>query len=233
MLAAARKYKRVVQVGMQRRSTPHLIDATRPHHQGRQARQDRPRRDLLLLPHAGDAESARRDAAREPRLRDVDRPGADAAVQLARPSAQLAGVHGVRQRHRRRHVHPHARHGPLDARPRHGRRASARPAASSSTRRARPTSPTRRRRRSTSPTCRWSGRIAPRATRPIRSIRGARRSTATRARSRPASSATTSSRRRRARRRSTRTSSSSSSSSPRTRPRRTSSSTSRRPFAAT
>src|SRR6266571_7573442 len=27
MLAAARKYKRVVQIGMQRRSTPHLIDA--------------------------------------------------------------------------------------------------------------------------------------------------------------------------------------------------------------
>ena len=27
MLAAARKYKRVVQVGTQRRSTPHLIDA--------------------------------------------------------------------------------------------------------------------------------------------------------------------------------------------------------------
>src|SRR5205807_7308716 len=27
MLAAARKYKRVVQVGMQRRSTPHLIEA--------------------------------------------------------------------------------------------------------------------------------------------------------------------------------------------------------------
>jgi len=27
MLAAARKYKRVVQVGLQRRSTPHLIEA--------------------------------------------------------------------------------------------------------------------------------------------------------------------------------------------------------------
>ena len=26
MLAAARKYKRVVQVGMQRRSTPHLVE---------------------------------------------------------------------------------------------------------------------------------------------------------------------------------------------------------------
>ena len=29
MLAAARKYKRVVQVGMQRRSTPHLVGGAR------------------------------------------------------------------------------------------------------------------------------------------------------------------------------------------------------------
>ena len=54
MLAAARKYKRVVQVGMQRRSTPHLVEARDRVIQRRQARQDRPRRDLLLLPHAGD-----------------------------------------------------------------------------------------------------------------------------------------------------------------------------------
>ena len=52
MLAAARKHKRVVQVGTQRRSTPHLIEARDTHRQGRQARQDRPGRDLLLLPHA-------------------------------------------------------------------------------------------------------------------------------------------------------------------------------------
>ena len=32
MLAAARKYKRVVQVGMQRRSTPHLVDGARSRH---------------------------------------------------------------------------------------------------------------------------------------------------------------------------------------------------------
>ena len=70
----------------------------------------------------------------EPRLRDVDRPGADAAVQRARASARLARVHGVRQRHRRRHVRPHARHGALDARPRLADARSARPAASSSTR---------------------------------------------------------------------------------------------------
>ncbi len=70
-------------------------------HQGRQARHRRAGRDLLLLPHAGDAESARWTGARQPGLRDVDRPGADAALQLARPPAQLARVHGVRQRHRR------------------------------------------------------------------------------------------------------------------------------------
>ena len=54
MLAAARKYKRVVQVGMQRRSTPHLVARARPDHSRRQARHRRPGRDLLLLPHAGD-----------------------------------------------------------------------------------------------------------------------------------------------------------------------------------
>ena len=158
MLAAARKHKRVVQVGTQRRSTPHLIEARDRIIKRGQARQDRPGRDLLLLPHAGRrATRPTRTPPRLPRLRDVDRPGADAAVQRARPPAQLAGVHGIRQRHRRRHVHPHARHGPLDARPRLAEARSARPAASSSTRRARRTSPTRRPRRSTSATCRSSG----------------------------------------------------------------------------
>ena len=90
----------------------------RPVHEGRQTRQDRPGRDLLLLPHARPRQPAGRKAARVPRLRDVDRPGADAAVQLARASAPLARLHGIRQRHRRRHVRSHARHGPLDARPR-------------------------------------------------------------------------------------------------------------------
>ena len=52
MLAAARKHGRVVQVGTQRRSTPHLVEARDRHHARGQARQDRPGRDLLLLPHA-------------------------------------------------------------------------------------------------------------------------------------------------------------------------------------
>ena len=54
MLAAARKYKRVVQVGMQRRSTPHLINARdRVIREGKLGHH-RPGRDLLLLPHARD-----------------------------------------------------------------------------------------------------------------------------------------------------------------------------------
>ena len=55
----------------------------RPHHPRGEARQDRPRRDLLLLPHAGRRQPARHRPARVARLRDVDRPGADAALQLA------------------------------------------------------------------------------------------------------------------------------------------------------
>ena len=74
-------------------------------------------RDLLLLPHARRASNPPdRRAAGEPRLRDVDRSGARCGrtIRWSHPR-QLAGVHGVRQRHRRRHVHPHARHGALDA----------------------------------------------------------------------------------------------------------------------
>ena len=119
MLAAARKYKRVVQVGMQRRSTPHLVTARDRIIREGQARHHRAGRDLLLLPHARDHRAARHGAAAQPRLRDVDRAGADAPLQLARPPAQLARVHGVRQRHHGGHVRAHARHGALDDGPRH------------------------------------------------------------------------------------------------------------------
>ena len=55
MLAAARKHKRVVQVGTQRRSTPHLIEARdRVIKEGKLGKIGL-RRDLLLLPHAGHA----------------------------------------------------------------------------------------------------------------------------------------------------------------------------------
>ena len=52
MLAAARKHGRVVQVGTQRRSTPHLVEARDTIVKRRPAGQGRPGRDLLLLPHA-------------------------------------------------------------------------------------------------------------------------------------------------------------------------------------
>ena len=111
MLAAARKHERVVQVGTQRRSTPHLIEA-----RDRIIREGKLGKiglvEIYCYYHMRDQrQSARHRPARLPRLRDVDRPRADAAVQLAGASARLAGVHGIRQRHRRRHVHPHVRHG--------------------------------------------------------------------------------------------------------------------------
>src|SRR6516162_5204264 len=56
MLAAARQNNRVVQVGLQRRSTPHLVEAKeRFIDEGKLG--DRACRDLLLLPHARDGKS--------------------------------------------------------------------------------------------------------------------------------------------------------------------------------
>ncbi len=112
MVAAARKYQRVVQVGTQRRSTPHLFEARELIQEGRLGRIGLGG-DLLLRP-ARHQQPARRAAAGDPRLRDVDRPGADAAVQQDHPPRQLAQLHGIRQRHHRRHGHPHDRHGALD-----------------------------------------------------------------------------------------------------------------------
>ena len=118
MLAAARKYKRVVQVGTQRRSTPHIVEAKEQFLDTGRLGKIAHGGYLLLLPHARHGESAGYRAAREPRLRNVDRPRAHAALQRAGPSARLARVHGIRQRHRRRHVHPHVRHDALDDEPR-------------------------------------------------------------------------------------------------------------------
>ncbi len=118
MLAAARRHGRVVQVGTQRRSTPHLIEAQRRHRPRGQARPDRPGRDLLLLRHPpGQPEAG--GAARDARLGLLERAGAAPALQRRRPPARLALVHGLRQRHGGRPVHPHVRHGALDARARH------------------------------------------------------------------------------------------------------------------
>ena len=91
---------------------------------------------------------------------------------LVHPRKPWCGVHGVRQRHRRRHVRPHARHGPLDDGPRLAAARWRRRAASMSIARAGPTSRTRNRRRSTSATSPSTGSIAPGEPRPIRHIRG-------------------------------------------------------------
>ena len=201
MLAAARKYKRVVQVNMQRRSTPHLIEAIerviKPGKLGKVAYAE-----ICCYYHmrAG-SNPAGHDAAGVPRLRDVDRPGPDAAVLLDQPPARLAGLHGVRQRHRRRYVRAHARHGPLDARPglaethqllrRHPRGQEQQGQHHRHADR-----DLRLRRSSSVPS---SGPTAPGALRPTRSIPGPPSSTATRAPSRPMSTSTSSSRRARAR----------------------------------
>jgi hypothetical protein len=116
MLAAARNHKRVVQVGTQRRSTPHLVEA-----RDRFLKAGRLGRIALVeiccyYATRCPPQPARYQAARIPGLRDVDRARAHAALQRACASRPLAPVHGIRQRHGGRHGHPHVRHGPLDAR---------------------------------------------------------------------------------------------------------------------
>ena len=125
MLAAARKHKRVVQVGTQRRSTPHLIEA-----RDRIIREGKLGRIGLVEIYCYYHMRAGGNPPDTPPPDYLDYemwtgPGAHAAVQPDGPSAGLAGVHGVRQRHRRRHVRPHVRHGPLDARTWAGRSAIA------------------------------------------------------------------------------------------------------------
>ena len=92
---------------------------TERHREDGEAREGGPRRDLLLLPHAHPREPAGRGAPREPRLGVVHGPRPDAALQQDRAPARLARVHGVRQRHRGRHVHPHAGHRALAHGPGH------------------------------------------------------------------------------------------------------------------
>jgi len=100
MVAAARKYKRVVQVGTHRRSTRHYQEA-----------KERVVRAGLLgnvkyvetccYWHARHRQSTRFTSAAESRLRDVDRAGAEASLLCPHASAKLARLHGIRQRNRR------------------------------------------------------------------------------------------------------------------------------------
>ena len=81
MLAAARKYGRVVQVGTQRRSTPHLIEAReRSVKEGKLGKVGLVEIYLLRRGRAVPMTS-RTAAAGRTGLRNVDRTGADAAVQ--------------------------------------------------------------------------------------------------------------------------------------------------------
>ena len=115
MLAAARKYDRVVQVGTQRRSNSHLMEAKEKIV------------DAGLLGNIAHTEVCyyhmrNRSSPDAPAPENLDYemwtgPAPMRAYnKLCHPG--LARVHGVQQRDRRRHVHSHARHGALDARPR-------------------------------------------------------------------------------------------------------------------
>ena len=105
MVAAARKHQRVVQVGTQRRSTPHLFEARELIQEGRLGRIGLV--ETYCYGRRGISNPPDEPPPEYPRLRDVDRPGADAALQQEHPSPRLAQLHGIRQRHDRRHGHPH------------------------------------------------------------------------------------------------------------------------------
>ena len=141
------------------------------------------RRDLLLLPHAGQRQSARQPVARPPRLRDVDRPGPAAARTTACRTRAGGGRSWNTATASWATCASTCSTWSAGCSTSAGRSASAPPAASSCRRTASRTSPTRRPRRSTSATCKSSGSTAPGAIRPIRSIPGPASSTATRARS--------------------------------------------------
>ncbi len=156
----------------------------RAHRAGRTAGPDRPRRDLLLLPHADAREPARRRPADEPRLRDVDRPRADAAATTAWSIRAAGGRSRSTATASSATCACTCSTWSAGCSTSAGRGASARRAAFWWIGAARRTSPTRRPRRSTSATRRWFGSTAPGAPRPIPIIPGARPSTATAARSR-------------------------------------------------
>ena len=156
--------------------------SARPHRARGEARQDRAGGNLLLLPHAQRDQSARYGAARVSRLQHVDRPRAHAPLQQHRASARLARLHGVWQRHRRRHVRPHARHDALDDGPRLAEAHRIERRHPGDPRAARRISPTRSLPPSTTATSRSSGSIAPGARSQTPSIPGAPLSTETRVR---------------------------------------------------
>ncbi len=117
MLAAARKHRRIVQVGTQRRSTPHLIEA-----RDRIVREGKLGKIGLVEIYCYYHMRARGNPpdTRPPDYLDWEMWTGPAPMRPYNPIAHPRGwlrLHGVRQRDRGGHVHPHVRHGSLDARP--------------------------------------------------------------------------------------------------------------------
>ena len=81
MLAAARKYDRVVQVGTQRRSTPHLMEAKEKIVDAGLLGNIAHAEVCCYLSHAQPKQPGGCPGAGEFGLRDVDRPGPDACLQ--------------------------------------------------------------------------------------------------------------------------------------------------------
>ena len=116
MLSAARRTQRVVQVGTQRRSTPHLIEARENIVQAGKLGQVA-LVEIYCYYHMRARENPPDIAP--PAYLDWDMwtgPAPSARLQQTGPPAWLAVVHGVQQRHRGGHVHSHVRHGPVAAR---------------------------------------------------------------------------------------------------------------------
>ncbi len=207
MVDAARKLKKVVQVGTQRRSTPHLIEA----------------RDNIIregkLGKIGLVEiycyyhmrSGRTDARHRPRPRTSTTRCGPARRRCGRTTRSSTPGAGGRSWSTATGSWATCASTcstwSAGCSTSAGRTRSPRPAESWSTRRAGRTSPTPRKRPSTSATSRSSGSTGVGAPPPTRRTSGARRSTATKGPSRPTSCITTSSPREEGRSRSTSTSS--------------------------
>ena len=90
MVAAARKHGRVVQVGTQRRSTPHLFEARDLIQEGRLGRIGLV--ETYCYGRRGISNPPDQPPPEIPGLRDVDRPGAHAPVQ---PPASIPAVGAI------------------------------------------------------------------------------------------------------------------------------------------
>ena len=114
MVEAAGKYGRIVQAGTQCRSHKGIQDADRVPPLG-QARPGVHGQGALLQAPRVDRPQVRRHRARGPRLRPLDRPGREEAVQPEPAALQLALVLEHRQRRPRQPGHPPDGPRPLGA----------------------------------------------------------------------------------------------------------------------